>query len=162
MSINLTSLIDVVLLLLIFFMISTTFILHPGLKVDLPSSSVEEVAQEEEDIIVVVTSDDQIMIADEYFTYETLYEKLAAIKREKPDSKLIIQADETASHGAVVEVRVALYAVEDLFGAPRVEVVVHHKVQKLPVPVPDLIHELRERDAARDQPLACFASLQSS
>ncbi len=103
-SINLTSLIDVVLLLLIFFMISTTFILHPGLKIDLPESSVEEVAQEEEDIVVVVTPDNEIMIADEYFTYETLYEKLLAIKKEKPESKLIIQADETSSHGAVVEV----------------------------------------------------------
>lgn len=103
-SINLTSLIDVVLLLLIFFMISTTFILHPGLKIDLPKSSVEEVAQEEEDIIVVVTPDDQIMIADENYTYDTLYEKLMTMKKERPEAKLIIQADETASHGTVVEV----------------------------------------------------------
>ena len=53
---------------------------------------------------MVVTPDNQIMIADEYFTYETLYEKLLDIKKERPESKLIIQADETASHGTVVEV----------------------------------------------------------
>jgi biopolymer transport protein ExbD len=103
-SINLTSLIDVVLLLLIFFMISTTFILHPGLKVNLPSSSVEEIAQEEEDIIVVVTADNSIMIADEYFSSDTLYEKLLTLKNEQPEANLIIQADETANHGTVVEV----------------------------------------------------------
>jgi len=65
-SVNLTSLIDVVLLLLIFFMISTTFILTPGLKVDLPESTVEEVPQEKEDIIVFVTKDNKIKLGEEF------------------------------------------------------------------------------------------------
>jgi hypothetical protein len=57
----------------------------------------------------------------------------------------------------VVEPRVALYAEEHLFGTSRVEVVLHHEVQKLPATLPDLIDELRERDATGDQTLACVA-----
>jgi len=102
--VNLTSLIDVVLLLLIFFMISTTFVLSPGLKVDLPESSAEEIVQEEKDIIVVVTVDDEIFIGEDRMTSDSLTEKLREFKDEYPDSNLIIQADEGASHGAVVVV----------------------------------------------------------
>lgn len=102
--VNLTSLIDVVLLLLIFFMISTTFVLSPGLKVDLPESSAEEIVQEEKDIIVVVTVDDEIFIGEDRMTSDSLTEKLRKFKEEYPDANLIIQADEGASHGAVVVV----------------------------------------------------------
>ena len=102
--VNLTSLIDVVLLLLIFFMISTTFVLSPGLKVDLPESSAEEIVQEEKDIVVVVTVDDEIFIGEDRMTSDSLTERLRKFKDEYPDSNLIIQADEGASHGAVVVV----------------------------------------------------------
>ncbi|MBN1881766.1 MAG: biopolymer transporter ExbD [Deltaproteobacteria bacterium] len=102
--VNLTSLIDVVLLLLIFFMISTTFILSPGLKVDLPESSAEDITQEEKDIIVVVTVDDEIFIGEDRMDGESLMKRLREFKDENPDSNLIIQADEGASHGAVVVV----------------------------------------------------------
>ena len=101
-AVNITSLIDVVLLLLIFFMISTTFVLTPGLKVDLPKSSVEEIAQEKEDIVVVVTEDNKILIGEELFDSETLYEELKMLKEENPEANLIIQADEFANHGSVV------------------------------------------------------------
>jgi hypothetical protein len=62
-----------------------------------------------------------------------------------------------AKDGAVVEVRVAVYAEENLLGAARVQVVLHHEIQELPVAVPDLIDELGEGYAPRDQTLAGFA-----
>ena len=65
-----------------------------------------------------------------------------------------------AEDGAVVEVRVAVYAEEDLLGASRVQVVLHHEIQELPVAVPDLIDELREGYAARDQTLTGLAWLE--
>jgi hypothetical protein len=54
---------------------------------------------------------------------------------------------------------VAVYAEEHLFGTPRMEVVLHHEVQKLPAAFADLVDELREGDAARDQTLAGVAGL---
>ncbi len=103
-NVNLISLIDVVLLLLIFFMISSTFVVKPGLKVDLPEASVEEVPQEKGDIVVFVTKDNKVKIDDEFYSSAELYEKLSALKKEKPEAKLIIQADEEANHGTVVDI----------------------------------------------------------
>ncbi len=65
-----------------------------------------------------------------------------------------------AEDGPVVEARVAVYAEEDLLGASRVQVVLHHEIQELPVAVPDLIDELGEGYAARDQTLAGVAWLE--
>ena len=48
--VDLTPMIDVVFLLLIFFMISTTFIERPGLKIDLPQSSAEQLQQQEQEV----------------------------------------------------------------------------------------------------------------
>jgi hypothetical protein len=62
--------------------------------------------------------------------------------------------------GAVVEPRVAVYAEHDLLGASRVQVVLHHELQKFPVAVPYLIDELREGDTARDQKLAGLARVE--
>jgi len=59
--------------------------------------------------------------------------------------------------GPVVEPRVAVYAEEHLFGTGRVEIVLHHEVEKLPATFPDLVDELRERDATGDQTLASVA-----
>jgi hypothetical protein len=59
--------------------------------------------------------------------------------------------------GAVVESRVAVYAEHDLLGASRVQVVLHHEIQKFSVAVSYLIDELREGDAARDQTFATTA-----
>src|SRR5215210_2558500 len=67
-----------------------------------------------------------------------------------------------AEEGAVVEVRAAVYAEKNLLGASRVQVVLHHEIQELPVAVPDLIDELREGYAARDQTLAGVAFPQAT
>jgi hypothetical protein len=67
-----------------------------------------------------------------------------------------------AKYGAVVEVRVAVYAEEDLLGASGVQVVLHHEIQELPVAISDLIDELREGYATRDQTLASLAWLEFS
>jgi hypothetical protein len=63
-------------------------------------------------------------------------------------------------NGPVVECGVAVYTEEHLFATPRMEVVLHHEVKELLVALPDLIDELRERDAARDQTLARIARLE--
>src|SRR4028119_2042691 len=65
-----------------------------------------------------------------------------------------------AQHAADAEAGVAVDAEDDLLRASRVQVVLHHKIQKLHVTVPDLIHELRKRDAARDQTLARLAGVE--
>jgi biopolymer transport protein ExbD len=57
--IDITPLVDMVFLLLIFFMLSTTFIVAPGIKVNLPESSAEKVPQE---VQVVITEDNKVFV----------------------------------------------------------------------------------------------------
>jgi hypothetical protein len=62
--------------------------------------------------------------------------------------------------GSVIETPVAVYAEKDLLGTSRVEIVLHHEIQELPVAISHLIYKLREGDAARDQTLAGFARVE--
>jgi biopolymer transport protein ExbD len=102
--INLTSLIDVVLNLIIFFVLSTTFINPTGLKIELPRSAVEETTKPGEEVVVVVTRENEILMDGEAFSPEALLDKLTAIKEDNAEGTIVIQADEKSTHGAVVSV----------------------------------------------------------
>ncbi len=81
--INLTSLIDVVLNLIIFFVLSTTFVHPSGLKVELPKSAVEELPKPGEEVVVVVTRQNEIMMEDQAYTPDTLLDKLTGAQKNE-------------------------------------------------------------------------------
>ncbi len=105
-GVDLTPLIDVVFLLLIFFMVSTTFIRETQLKSDLPEASGE--LQEIEEDIVEITVDklcdyavnDRLLVNNELATLLRALEEVLA--SQKPDVRVIITADANAAHQAVV------------------------------------------------------------
>jgi biopolymer transport protein ExbD len=101
---DLTPLVDVVFLLLIFFMLSTTFIVAPGIKVKLPKSSSTEVSREKKEVRVVMSQDDKIYVEQKLVSHEELGKYLKKAARENPEGMVIIQADERVTHGKVVEV----------------------------------------------------------
>lgn len=103
---NLTSLIDVVLLLLIFFMVSTTFVDESRIKLQLPQASIEPAAEHKKDPIeVAVTAtgeyrvNGQVLINTSQATLSAAVAKLAGEKRDLP---VTIRADARATHQAVV------------------------------------------------------------
>lgn len=105
-ELNLTSLIDVVLLLLIFFMVSTTFIDESRIKLQLPQASTEPAAEQKKDPIEVsVTAtgeyrvNGQMLINTSAATLSAAVSKLAGAKRDIP---ITIRADARASHQSVV------------------------------------------------------------
>lgn len=104
-SINLTPLIDVVFLLLIFFMVSTTFTKETHLAVDLPEASAEAVNVANNGIDIVVRQNGDYIVNGKSVInqqVDTLYralEKEAAGNNKQP---LVITADAKASHQAVV------------------------------------------------------------
>jgi len=105
-ELNLTSLIDVVLLLLIFFMVSTTFIDESRIKLQLPQASTEPAAEQKKDPIEVsVTAtgeyrvNGQVLINTSAATLSAAVSKLAGPKRDIP---ITIRADARASHQSVV------------------------------------------------------------
>ena len=96
--------IDVVFLLLIFFMISTTFINNSGIKVTLPKADAEEIKLEKAEIKVTISAKGEIYIDDALLELEKLSTIFISAVKESKESIVIINADENASHGIVVEV----------------------------------------------------------
>lgn len=107
-NINLTPLIDVVFLLLIFFMISTTFTREAHLTISLPEASAEGEAQQQTDSIDVVvgaegeyTINGESLVSSDALTLRRALLKLAGEARDVP---FIITADAQAAHQSVVTV----------------------------------------------------------
>ncbi|MET3998803.1 biopolymer transporter ExbD [Marinobacterium sp. MBR-109] len=107
-NINLTPLIDVVFLLLIFFMISTTFTREAHLTISLPEASAEGEAQQQADSIDVVigaegqyTINGEALVSSDALTLRRALLKLAGDARDLP---FIITADAQTAHQSVVTV----------------------------------------------------------
>ena len=102
-TINITSLIDVVLLLLIFFMVSTNFIEQPGMKLDLPDAeSVASSAKNE--LEVIIQPDGTIFFNGEQIAIDELRLRFGEFSSGVTDQSLLLKADENVTHGMVVEV----------------------------------------------------------
>lgn len=105
-ELNLTSLIDVVLLLLIFFMVSTTFVDESRIELQLPQASAEPAAEQRQDPIeVAVTAsgeyrvNGQTLINTSPATLSAAVSKIAGDSREIP---ITLRADARATHQSVV------------------------------------------------------------
>jgi len=105
-TVDLTSLIDVVFLLLIFFMVSTTFEHQAVLKVDLPEASAVEAPVDQEDRLeLVIDSTGQMYLNDQQLldsdarTLRAAFNQAAGDKRDLP---LILRADRETPHHFVV------------------------------------------------------------
>ena len=102
---DITPLIDVVLLLLIFFMLSSSFVFNPGVKVDLPEYSSGESLQES-DLVVTITEEGLYLYNDESVIFRELKNKFRRAASENPNARLIIKAAKQVPHGNVVRVMV--------------------------------------------------------
>lgn len=100
-EVNLTPLIDVVFLLLIFFMVSTTFETRQALELELPES-VSGVAAEVSPVTLVVTAAGGYRLGDRELSAAGLGEALAAEAEQARHHGLVVEADGRASHAAVV------------------------------------------------------------
>jgi len=101
--INITSLIDVLFLLLIFFIVSSTFLEQPGMKLDLPETSRREAVKLEGYTLFIMT-DGSMFLNEESVNLDNLPDKLEAIASSLDEQGLILKADETTRYGLVVEV----------------------------------------------------------
>ena len=101
--INITSLIDVLFLLLIFFMISSTFLEQPGIKLELPQAQSSEVVQQK-DFTLFIDKDGGMFLNEEKIELKELEKGLKAVLPDMKDGALILKADQDASHGSVVRV----------------------------------------------------------
>ena len=103
-SLDLTPLIDCIFQLLVFFLLTASFIATPNMGVELPKASTKAAASERRDLIVVVTRDGKIQLRNKTFSPGKLLEQLRKVHKERPNARVLIQADTKSYHGRVVHV----------------------------------------------------------
>lgn len=103
-AIELTSLIDVMFMLVLFFMVTTTFATAPGFKVNLPTSSAADIVRDKQDLTIVMRMDDSYVVNQKHVTESQLMDRFYEEGQTHPDTLVIIQADRDISHGKVVKV----------------------------------------------------------
>jgi len=102
-QINVTPLVDVMLVLLIIFMV-TAPILQQGVSIDLPKVAAGPLTGEEEQLVVNVAKGGQVYLNDTAMTPEQLKERLRAIVAARPDRQLYVRADQAVPYGQVMQV----------------------------------------------------------
>lgn len=102
-ELNLTPLIDIVFNLLIFFLITSTFVHNPGIEVNLPKASTAPVESKSENVIVAVTANGEYLHQGKALSQTELREMLQEAKQTTPGAVVIIQADNDTQHGKVVD-----------------------------------------------------------
>ncbi|MBN2121250.1 MAG: biopolymer transporter ExbD [Candidatus Omnitrophica bacterium] len=100
---NIAPLIDVVFLLLIFFMLSAHFVTQPGIKLTLPTASTAKL-HPEEDVIISITNENDLYLNEKKIDLDNLLDELRVKLNESQKKTVIIKADEKIDLGLAVKV----------------------------------------------------------
>ena len=120
--INITSLIDVLFLLLIFFMVSSTFVEQPGMKLELPESK-SALTEKIRDLVLQINADGTMTLNNENISLENLEDMFKQMLPKLEEKSLVLKADKSVPHGTVVKVMdlAKLSGLEKLIIATHVE-----------------------------------------
>jgi len=102
--VDITPLIDVVFLMLIFFMVSTTFNVSSSLKLDLPSSKAKAEQKKVEQVTVSINADGRFFVQDEAVKDSDLRKRILNVTKGNPNMRVILRADAETHHKRVVYV----------------------------------------------------------
>jgi len=101
--INITSLIDVIFMLLLFFMITSTFLEQPGIKLELPSAKTTPLAEPQE-YVLTVDRQGGLFLNRQAVALDGLEAEIRKILPRMKDGALVLKADQEIAHGLVVRV----------------------------------------------------------
>jgi biopolymer transport protein ExbD len=109
-SVDLTPMLDVVFILLIFFIVTSTFIQERALGLEPPPPPSPEQNQEKQDAILVYVGQDNLIQVNGRFTDITgVRANMERLRAENPESSLIIQAHPQARTGIIIKIRDEAY-----------------------------------------------------
>ncbi len=101
--INIASLVDVLFLLLIFFMVTSAFVEQPNIKLELPSTRHSEVTKIE-NMVLTIARDGGLFLQDRPVDKKTLEKELRRVILDTGDEVLVLKADKFVPYGVVIDI----------------------------------------------------------
>src|SRR5215813_12248407 len=102
-EINVTPMVDVMLVLLVIFMI-TAPLLTAGIPVNLPQTKADALSEPTEPLVITVNAEGKVYMQETEVPIESLVARLQAITQNKPDTKIYVRGDKAINYGRVMEV----------------------------------------------------------
>jgi len=102
-EINVTPLVDVMLVLLIVFMISAP-LMQQGIQVDLPKANAQTLSEVPDQVLLVVKKNHQLLLNGNPIQTDNLRNLLLRYSKAKPDVQVFIQADESLPYGMIASI----------------------------------------------------------
>ena len=102
-EINVTPLVDVMLVLLIIFMVSAP-LMQQGVQVDLPKANTGSLSEVPDQVVIVVKKNQQILMNAKPIERSTLKSRLTAIASVKPGVQVFVQGDQTVPYGLMAQI----------------------------------------------------------
>ncbi|APF20655.1 ExbD/TolR family protein [Caldithrix abyssi] len=103
LAINLTPLIDVLFILIIFFAVSSTFLEQPGIELDLPKAKSSE-GHTTQRVIIYVDKDKNIFLNDNIVSINNLIDEMKKLADMRKDKSIVVKADAAVPHGLVITI----------------------------------------------------------
>jgi biopolymer transport protein ExbD len=101
-EINLTPMLDVVFIMLIFFIVTASFIKEAGIDVNRPDAPVTETKPEDANILVVITANDEIWIDRRVIDPRAVRANIQRLHAENPKGSVVIQANKKSTNKMLV------------------------------------------------------------
>jgi biopolymer transport protein TolR len=108
-QINVTPLVDVMLVLLVIFMVTAPMI-QQGVEVSVPRVRASALPGKEQQFVVSITRNQEVYLNDAKLGLDQLTEKLQAIAAVRPDREVFVRADEEVPYGTVIKTMAAIKA----------------------------------------------------
>ena len=103
-EINLTPMLDVVFIMLIFFIVTASFIKEAGIDVNRPDAPMTESKPEDANILVMINANDEIWIDRRLIDPRAVRANIERMHAENPEGSVVIQANNKSSNKILVEV----------------------------------------------------------
>ena len=103
-EINLTPMLDVVFIMLIFFIVTASFIKEAGIDVNRPDAPMTESKPEDANILVMINANNEIWIDRRLIDPRAVRANIERMHAENPDGSVVIQANNKSSNKMLVEV----------------------------------------------------------
>ncbi|RFA27985.1 biopolymer transporter ExbD [Alkalilimnicola ehrlichii] len=122
LGVDMTSMLDVVFIMLIFFIVTTSFVKESGIEVNQPSAATAE-RQDHANILIAVSDGGEIWIDRRQVDLRAVRANIERLRMENPDGAVVIQADADSRSGLLVQVmdQARLAGVADVSIAAREE-----------------------------------------